>query len=237
MGKPHIFVSHISEEGELASAIKSQVVEDFLGMLEVFVSSDLQSIGAGQNWLASLEDGMRRSSMLVVLCSHASLRRPWVNFEVGAAWMGRIPIVPICHSGLDPSALPIPLSLLQGVKASDPEGMWRLYAAIAAKVGSRIPNGDIGALIGRVSNFESRYVPVLQSHLGPVTDRAKAARKRVYDALMDSEFEWRTISKLAVVSGISEDEVLELLIADDGVVFGRGKKSGERIAQLRKREA
>jgi hypothetical protein len=237
MDKPHIFISHISEERDLATILKTQLEDDFLGLLEVFVSSDLQSIGAGQNWLESLDDGLRRSSLLVVFCSHASLRRPWVNFEVGAAWMKKIPIIPVCHSGLDPGALPIPLSILQGLKATDPDGLKRLYLAIAAKIGSRVPRGDMASLVAQVNAFEARYAPTLQSQLGPVTDRARAARKRVYDALADPEFEWRTVSKLAVVSGLSDDEVLELLIADSNVVFGRGKKSGERIAQLRTKEA
>ena len=122
MTKPQIFVSHISEEADLAAVLKRHLVEDFLDLTEVFVSSDIQSISAGQNWLEILDAALRRSSLLLVLCSDASLRRPWVNFEIGAAWMKQIPIVPICHSGLEPSSLPIPLSLLQGIQASHRDG-------------------------------------------------------------------------------------------------------------------
>jgi TIR domain len=237
MDKPQIFVSHISEEGALASIFKQHLFDDFLGLLEVFVSSDIQSIAAGQNWLTSLESALRRSSLLLVLCSHASLRRPWVNFEVGAAWMKQIPIVPICHSGLEPSALPVPFVLLQGLHATSRDGLARLSHAVAKTIGSRAPKGNADKLIAEVQDFEAGYTPTLQAQLGPVTDRANAARKRVYDALKDSAFNWRSVSKLAVVSGLTEDEVVELLLTDENVQFGRGKKSQERIARFKNREA
>lgn len=237
MSKPHIFVSHISEEAELAAVIKRHLLDDFLGLLEVFVSSDIESIGAGQNWLVSLETALRQSSLLLVLCSHASLRRPWVNFEIGAAWIKPVPIVPVCHSGLEPSALPIPLSQLQGIEASDREGLSRLYLAVAKTIGGRVPKGNQDQLIDEVSSFEHRYAPSIQATLGPVTARANASRKRVYKALEEPGFKWRSISKLAVVSGLTEDEVAELLITDDNVQFGRGEKSKERIARLKNRGA
>jgi TIR domain len=237
MDKPQIFVSHISEEGELAAVIKRHLVEDFLDLLDVFVSSDIQSIGAGQNWLEGLDAALRRSSLLLVLCSHASLRRPWVNFEVGAAWMKQIPIVPICHSGLEPSSLPIPLSLLQGIQASYVDGLVRLYLAVAKTIGSRAPKGNPDQLIAEIASFEERYTPSIYAQLGPVTARASASRKRVYEALKDSAFNWRSISKLAVLSGLTEDEIVELLIIDENVQFGRGKKSQERIVRLKNRNA
>jgi hypothetical protein len=188
MDKPQIFVSHISEEGALASIFKQHLLDDFLGLLEVFVSSDIQSIAAGQNWLTSLESALRRSSLLLVLCSHASLRRPWVNFEVGAAWMKQVPIVPICHSGLEPSALPVPFVLLQGLHASSRDGLARLSHAVAKTIDSRAPKGNADQLIAEVEAFEAGYTPTLRAQLGPVTARADAARKRVYDALKDSAF-------------------------------------------------
>ena len=46
--------------------------------------------------------------------------RPWVNIELGAAWIKRVPIIPLCHSGLTPSDLPWPFAdfhaWLAGVK-------------------------------------------------------------------------------------------------------------------------
>ena len=47
MEKPKLFISHISEEEELASILKEHLLDDFLGVVDVFVSSDGGSIAAG----------------------------------------------------------------------------------------------------------------------------------------------------------------------------------------------
>ena len=36
MGKPQLFVSHVSEEARLAEILKEHISLDFLGMLDVF---------------------------------------------------------------------------------------------------------------------------------------------------------------------------------------------------------
>lgn len=48
MGK-RVFVSHISEEAKTAARLKDALVRDFLGFIDVFVSSDTESIAAGED--------------------------------------------------------------------------------------------------------------------------------------------------------------------------------------------
>jgi hypothetical protein len=103
-----IFISHISEESETALRLKAALEADFLGMLDVVVSSDTDSIAAGEQWLASVDAALQEAAMLLILCSAASVARPWINFEAGAAWMRKIPLVPVCHAGLTPRDLPMP---------------------------------------------------------------------------------------------------------------------------------
>jgi hypothetical protein len=160
-----------------------------------------------------------------------------VNFEVGAAWLKQVPLIPVCHSGLKPSSLPIPLSLLQGIEASEADGLSRLYAAVAKVIGANVPKRNQDQLIKEVSSFEDQYVASIQATLGSVSARAKASQKRIYDALEDPTFQWRSISKLAMISALTEDEVVELLLIDDSVQFGRGERSKERIARLKNRGA
>ena len=50
MEKPIVFISHITEEKEVALALKKLVESAFIGMMEVFVSSDPRSITLGQEW-------------------------------------------------------------------------------------------------------------------------------------------------------------------------------------------
>jgi hypothetical protein len=51
LNKPTIFISHITEESEIALLFKEEVDRVFLGMANIFVSSDDRSIKIGQNWL------------------------------------------------------------------------------------------------------------------------------------------------------------------------------------------
>jgi hypothetical protein len=237
MPKPKMFVSHVSEEAPLAGTLKSHLSVDFLDLVDIFVSSDLDSIAAGANWLDTLEKALHDASALLVLCSHASLNRPWVNFEVGAAWIRSIRIVPICHSGLRPRELPIPFSVLQGVEANTENGLKRIYSLVAEILGCRVPHKDFAKLVAEVTEFEEGYTPQVEKAFKAEIERHSAARRRVYEALADTKYRWRSIERLAVLGGITEDEALEVLVQDPNVVFGKGKKHGKRIARLKGREA
>jgi hypothetical protein len=103
--KKRLFISHFSEEHSIAERMKTALNHDFLGLLDVFVSSETESIAAGEEWLSSIDKAMRGSAIFVILCSPASIDRPWINFEAGAAWVQKIPLIPICHSGLLPRDL------------------------------------------------------------------------------------------------------------------------------------
>src|SRR5262245_48339821 len=98
MAKKQIFISHISRETSLARALKERLVADFLGLPEVFVSSDRTTIEAGEKWLDEIESALEAADLVMVMASRESVGRPWVNFEAGAVWLRGIPLIPICHS-------------------------------------------------------------------------------------------------------------------------------------------
>jgi hypothetical protein len=129
--KSCLFISHISEEAEYAALLKKMIQEDFLGLVKCFTSSDIGGIGAGANWLTAVEDALAKAKVVLVLCSKASVDRPWVQFEVGAAWMRKVPVVPVCHSELKLSQLEMPLSLRQGLELPTERGVAQLYDGIA----------------------------------------------------------------------------------------------------------
>jgi len=234
VGKPKIFVSHTSREAALALIFKSHLSQDFLGLVEIFVSSDLESISAGEDWLKSIKTALSESSILMVLCSRGSLSRAWVNFEVGAAWIKELPIIPICHSGLTLSELPVPFSTLQGIEANSVTGLKRLYAGVAKKLGSQIPNKDFSAFTDEIVQFEKSSDPEVEPQFKAEFDKQSASHARVYEALMDPRHKWRTIARLAILGGITEQEVFELLVPDKNIVLSKSK-AGNRIARLKSR--
>jgi hypothetical protein len=155
--KPSIFISHISEEAELALILKENLLADFNHQVDIFVSSDLEQIAAGDDWLTSIRDALEVAGLDLILCSRLSITRAWVNFEVGAAWLKKIPIVPICHSGLQVGDLPVPYSVFNGLDAGDDRGLKKLYRGIARNLGIDCERDDFEPLAAAVQKFESSY--------------------------------------------------------------------------------
>lgn len=161
--KTLIFLSHVSEEAEIAKSVKQCIEDCFFGMVDVFVSSDRSTVGAGDNWLNRITGALRTAKAMLVVCSPASVSRPWINFEAGAGWAREIPILPLCHSGLRPVDLPLPLNLLQGVQANDPESLEDMIALIAAKVECKMPKFDLEPLANKIRKFEETYLVAMSA--------------------------------------------------------------------------
>jgi hypothetical protein len=155
--KPYVFVSHIHEEAPLADVLKRHISQDFLGMIDVFVSSDSTSIVVGSKWLNDIDTALKTAKVELLICSEESVKRPWINFEAGAGWVKGIPVVPVCHTGLRPVDLPMPLNMLQAVEAKNPEDLDKLYALLAKQLGSTKPAGKFKQLAREVEEFEKEY--------------------------------------------------------------------------------
>lgn len=157
MEKPIVFISHITEEKELADKFKRLIETNFLGMIEVFVSSDEHSVAAGSRWLDNISDSLRNCSVELILCSPKSIKRPWINFEAGAGWVRGIPVIPLCHSGMKPSALPIPLNLLQAATISEISSLKLIFPVLAQSIGAKTPDTNFSDFVDEVKEFERNY--------------------------------------------------------------------------------
>lgn len=157
MAKSKVFISHISQETGLAQILKKHLSEDFLKSLDIFVSSDGKTIQAGTNWLEAVTAALENAKIEIVLCSKNSVGRPWVNFEAGAGWIRGIPVIPICHSGMEPYDLPVPLNMLQAIKANEPESLQELYEAVAREIDMAVPEVDFKAIADEIVELEQRY--------------------------------------------------------------------------------
>jgi hypothetical protein len=156
MAKTRVFISHISAETALAQALKQRLQRDFLGLLDIFVSSDQTTIRAGSKWLDEVDKALKGADAQIVLASKESVGRPWVNFEAGAVWLRGIPVVPLCHSGMTPETLPVPLSMLQSVGAGDADGLRKLYDTLALRAKVDAPAIDFAALAAELRAHETR---------------------------------------------------------------------------------
>ena len=157
MEKPIVFISHITEEAELALKLKDLIESSFLGMIEVFVSSDETSISAGARWLDNITESLSNCSIELILCSPKSVTRPWINFEAGAGWVRNIPVIPLCHSGMEPVKLPVPLNLLQAAKISEISSLKLIFPVLGQAIGAKTPNIDFSDFVDSVKEFELKY--------------------------------------------------------------------------------
>lgn len=127
----YIFISHITEEKEVAVVIKNLIEEIFPNQIEIFVSSDTNSITAGTKWLDVIDISLQKSDLLLALCSEVSIARPWINFELGSAWIKKIPIIPICHTGMIKNKLPQPIAMLQAMDLLDEHSLKYMFEGIS----------------------------------------------------------------------------------------------------------
>ena len=156
--KKLVFISHITEESELAKILSEEIKSSFLGLLDTFVSSDGESLPAGGRWLDSIDTALTNSAIQISLCSPQSIKRPWINFEAGASWIRRIPVVPLCHSGLSKSGLPIPLVMLQGADLDSAEDLKVVFAELAKVLGAaKTPEINYSNLIAKCKAFIETY--------------------------------------------------------------------------------
>ncbi|GEM_PF-3372820 len=153
-----IFISHISEEEELAEILRAAIEADFTPPLRVFASSSIANMQAGRIWLDDIKVAVRSCKMMLVLCSPNSVGRPWVNFEVGAALMGKILIVPVSHSGMTPGTLPMPMLLYEGIEASGANGLEHLYKTLEDRFKRVADAGSLDDHRKAITEFEAKYV-------------------------------------------------------------------------------
>jgi len=127
------------------------VKHSFLGMVEPFVSS----IPIGREWLSKIYGDLRRAEVGVVICSPASVSRPWINWEAGSMWIREKVVVPLCHSGMTYDDLPYPLTSLQAGMATDEESLKLIMPHIAEAIGCTMPKIDFASFIQVVKEFET----------------------------------------------------------------------------------
>jgi len=149
MAKTKVFISHIQENSSIAKGIKEFIDTKFLGAVKVFVSSD-GDIPPGDTWQERIIKEIKESDIVIVICTNASIHRPWINFEAGGALVLGACVIPICWHGCRIEYLPPPLGNLQSLDLEFSEHIQQLMQTIALKADMRIPEYNPNDLIQRL---------------------------------------------------------------------------------------
>lgn len=185
-----IFLSHIHEEAKLAAVFKATIEDEFSGFVDVFVSSGGRSIPIGIPFLKSIERGLVDCIGAIYLISPTSVRRNWINFELGAVWIrsvssvrgggSEIPAIPICHSGCTPSNLPMPLNNLNAILATDPLQLELAFRSIQSVVGGKgFLKTDFCQLASKIAALEEHGSAVQEQDPQPPTMHRRVSEASV----------------------------------------------------------
>lgn len=137
--KPIIFVSHAAVDSEVVNLFKNDVENSFLGLCQLFVSSNLDSLQGGREWMQVIKEKLSDAVIFIGLLSPVALNRPWIYTEFGAGWIRGIPTISVCHSGLRKDQLPVPLSHFQALDLLDEMHLEHLYGQISTAIGCHKP--------------------------------------------------------------------------------------------------
>lgn len=113
MDKPTIFFSHSSKDSELILPFKKKIQEITGNMVNIFMSSDGQSIPFGRNWVSEIEEGLEEAQIMFIFVTPYSIKSNWIYFEAGYAYSKGIEVIPV-GIGVHVGELEAPLNLLQG---------------------------------------------------------------------------------------------------------------------------
>lgn len=156
MEKPTIFISHITEEKEIAKAVKEFLEKRFLKTINVFASSHEESLQMGDDWMGTIKKSMKDCELIIIICSPLSITRPWINFEAGAGWIKDIPVIPLCHSGLTPGKLPVPINSFQGGILNSKEDISKVFNRIARVLKIDSPDSNNDDFFAAINSFETQ---------------------------------------------------------------------------------
>jgi hypothetical protein len=105
-----------------------------------------------------------RASAGIFLLSPVSLKRPWINFELGALWMRNVaakqrrenemPLIPICHSGLEIKSLPMPISQLNAVMGNNSASLRIAFDALQIAVRG---GGELKTVFDDIAGHDRKF--------------------------------------------------------------------------------
>jgi hypothetical protein len=104
-----VFISHFTGEKAIAKELQDLLKECFPG-LQVFRSSDADSIETGEGQYSAILSALRSAEILIVLLSSESANRPWVAFETGYGRGKSATVLPWAVRGAKATHLPSPFS-------------------------------------------------------------------------------------------------------------------------------
>ncbi len=146
-----IFISHSSEDKELAAAVVG-LLQSALALPAASIrctSVDGYGLPAGADTTYQIRQEVLSAPVLVGLISSNSLRSAYVLFELGARWGRGKPLIPVLSAEISPGQLKGPLSGLNALSATNRAHLQQLVA-------------DLGRLLDIVPQLPATYAQQIE---------------------------------------------------------------------------
>jgi hypothetical protein len=145
-----VLLCHVREEAEVASVLK-EWIESSLDR-DVLVRGEGQSIRLDDRRLAQVEHDLSEARIILLLCGERSIRRPWIGFAAGCAWIKRVPVVVVCPTGDVAAGLPPLLASFPAFRADDAASCQALLETLAGHLSrARVPRINVNLMVDELT--------------------------------------------------------------------------------------
>ncbi len=232
-----IFISHIQEELQVAQVLKKWIESAFADHCQVLTSTDPEGIPSAAQTMEENERALEETKALILLCSPDSIRKPWISFEAGCAWLRKILILPVCHSGVTAGQLPQPLANFPGFDLGQGDFGQELFMTLAKELGiSQLPAIQYRQMRQEVHQVLDALLPgVSSSSKEPGDVPLESIHLQVLAVLKESY--GFTSAVLAQHFNLEEKEILPLLkrLIDGNYIYASPAGMGHVRYNLAKR--
>ncbi len=225
MEKPTIFFSHSSSDKKTILPIKDKLCSITSNVLDVFMSSDGQSIPFGNNWIHKIEEGLNKAQIMFVFVTPVSVNSAWIYFEAGFAYSKNIEVIPV-GIGVSIGQLNPPLSLLQGFDITSTDSLNNFISIINRKFDLEFnyafTDDTYGAVFASMTDynnhinigdiFKSANNTICSQCREPISNRIirydiDMWAKNIKDYLKENNIKFASYQSRIVVNGISVEIV------------------------------
>lgn len=147
--KPLVFISHASEDKDMATEMRNWLIEAYrLDEECVFVSSSPTCISGNSFFTSRIGEALKLENVMIVLLSPDAIQNRWITFEVGSGFGRNSLISPILCRGAKVSDLKDrnPLGFLQAKHADNKDELEAVLQEIDKKLSRSHTTRDVDGM-------------------------------------------------------------------------------------------
>jgi hypothetical protein len=211
--KKILFVSHAYADMEHALLLKKAVDGCFANVI-VFDASDSGTIKPGEDWVHSVLDNLRRSTLVIVIATERSMKRPWVWFEAGACWERSSKLLTFTVGKLHKGILQLPFGIYIALSLAIPEELESLFEIFTSDLGPMTRPPDFELLATRFKEIESLIAADHESLEDPLVGERSLIVRTTLPSLEEPQ---RQALKLLLLYGNATDESMSKALQTHGL--------------------